>query len=61
MDSRSNSNIPTNLEDSGVIDRQSRLASSRSKSALASLNLEGSVVLGFQNLASSGRGPLPDS
>jgi hypothetical protein len=47
MDSGSCFIIPTNPEDSGIIDRPSRLASSHSKSMIASLISEGSVVLGF--------------
>jgi hypothetical protein len=61
MDSRSCSIIPTNLEDSSVVDQPSRLASSRSKSAITSLILEGSAVLGLQNLASGSKGPLLES
>ena len=61
MDSGSHSIIYTNLEDFGVVERPSRLASSRSKSAIASLISEGSVVLGFQNSSSSSRDPLSES
>ena len=56
MDSGSYSIIPTNPEDFGVVEWPLRLASSCSKNAIASLISEGSAVLGFQNLASGGRG-----
>ena len=47
MDSGSRSIIPTNSEDSGVVEWPLRLASSRSKSVIASLISEGNAVLGF--------------
>ena len=61
MDSKSYSIIPTNLKDSDIVNRPSRLASSRLKSTIASLISEGSAVLGLQNLAFGGRGPFLES
>jgi hypothetical protein len=50
-----------NLEEIGVIVLPLLLASSRLKCSITSLVSEGSVVLGFQNLASGDRGLLPES
>ena len=60
-DSGSHSIIPINLEDFGVIEWPLCLVSSYSRSVTTPPISEGSAMLGFQNLASGGRGLFPKS